>query len=198
MWGGAIFYDSSAVPQLIQAFCDFATSPVLHEQAHLIATTSFSDGRETGVSQIFNSTAVVAPPYLKPFIDIKPQHFNTLRADTLLGFADESSAFSTDGDRQWYFTTTVRPDPELMLRVRTLWLEGLKPIENIPGLKHSLVLQPLTEGTLTKSDALGGSSLGLSADDGPLVIILFATVHDNPEDDEKMVATVLSLIDLID
>ena len=198
MWGGAIFYEPSTVPQLIQAFCDFAASPTPDDQAHSFVTTSFSAGREVGVSNIFHSTPVVAPLSLKPFTEIHPQLFNTLRTDSLLGFAEEVSAFSTDGDRQWYFTTTLRPDLELLLQVRTLWLEGLKPIENLPGLKYSLVLQPLTHGMLTKSAALGGNSLGLSPDDGPLAIILFATVHDNPEDDETIITSVLNLIDLID
>ena len=150
------------------------------------------------MSNIFHSTPVAAPPSLKPFTEIHPQLFNTLRTNSLLGFAEEVSAFSTDGDRQWYFTTTLRPDQELLLQVRTLWLEGLKSTENVPGLKHSLVLQPLTHGMLTKSAALGGNSLGLSPDGGPLAIILFATVHDNPEDDEMIITSVLNLIDLID
>lgn len=199
MWGGAIFYGSLAVPQLFQAFGDFASSATPDEQAHLIAGTSFSAANdEVGVSNIYHFGDVVDPPSLKPFTEIQPRIFSSLRNDSLLGFADEQSAFSTDGARQWYFTTCFRLDAEFMLQVRRLWLQSVKPIKSVPGLMFSLVFQPLTKGILSKSAALGGNSLGLSPGDGPLVVNLLATVHTNPEDDDKVSSTALKLIDAID
>ena len=198
MWGGAIYYNSSALPQLIKAFNDFAADSAPDELAHIIVATSFSAGRETGVSNIYHTTPKVAPPSLKPFIDIQPQIFKSLREDSLLGFTQEQSAFSTDGARQLYFTTCFRLDIQIMLHIRELWLEALKPLESVPGLMLSLVFQPLTKGMLAKSQRLGGNSLGLSPDDGPLVITLLNSVHTNKEDDKKVISAVLKLIDNID
>ena len=157
MWGGAIYCSPSAFTHLVQAFCDFAASPSPDEQAHVIIATSSHAGQETGVSNIYHSTPVAAPPSLAPFSAIQPQIFNSLRQDSLLGFAEEQSAFSTDGARQLYFTTSIRLDVQLMLDIRELWLDALKPIEVVPSPMLSLVFQPLTQGILSKSASRGGN-----------------------------------------
>ena len=198
MWGGAIYYSASAVPAIFQAFDDFARTSSPDKQAHLIAATSWSNGAETGVSNIYHATPVVAPPSLKPFTLIEPQIFNSLRFDSLLGFAEEQSAFSTNGARQLYFTTCFRLDVKTMLNARELWLQTVKTISDVESLSLALVFQPLTKGILAKSASLTGNSLGLTPDDGPLVIMLLNSVHKHTSDDEKVVAAVLGLIDKID
>ena len=81
-----------------------------------------------------------------------------------------------------------------MLEVRELWLQALNPLQAVPGFTLALVYQPLTKGMLSKSAQLGGNALGLTPDDGPLVIILLYSVHTNPADDNKVVNTILGLI----
>lgn len=198
MWGGAIFYDASAVPQIIEEFNTFSASEEPNEEVHLIAGTSFTAGNENGVTNLYNSKPDPAPPSLKPFMDIPGQVYSSLREDSLLGFGDEQSAFSQDGARQLYFTTCFKLDTKFMLRVRELWLESLKPIAEVPGLSFALVFQPLTKNILRRSAALGPNALGLSPDDGPLVVNLLNTVHSNKEDDGKVVAAALGLIEKID
>ncbi|KAL8733068.1 MAG: hypothetical protein Q9181_003723 [Wetmoreana brouardii] len=182
----------------LQAFNDFATSSTPDEQAHILMATSWSAGAETGVSNIYHARPVAAPPSLKPFTVIQPQIFGSLCQDSLLGFANEQSAFSIDGARQLYFTTSFRLDVQFMLHVRELWLEALKPLQSVPGFMLSLVFQPFTKGIIAKSVQLGGSSLGLSPDNGPLVITLLNSVHTNADDDSKVVTAVLGLIQDID
>lgn len=194
MWGGGIYYDPSVYPQLVQAFNDFAASSTPDEKAHIIVATSWSAGRETGVSNIYHANPVAAPPSLKPFTLIQPQYFSSLRQDSLLGFTKEQSAFSTDGARQLYFTTTFRLDVQFMLDVRGLWLEALEPLQAVPGLTLSLVFQPLTRAMLSRSAQLGGNALGLTPDDGPLVITLLNSVHTNPSDDDRIINAILVLI----
>ena len=194
MWGGGIYYSASVYPELVQAFSNFATSSSPDELAHVIVATSWSAGAETGVSNIYHATSAAEPPSLKPFTAIQPQIFNSLRVTSLLGFAKEQSAFSTDGARQLYFTTSFRLDVQLMLEARELWLDALKPIEAVPGLMLSLVFQPLTKGMLSASAQRGGNALGLAPDDGPLVIILLNSVHSNSADDDRVVNAVLGLI----
>ena len=120
MWGGTIYYNPSVYPQLIQAFNEFVASSTPDEQAHIIVATSWSAGAETGVSNIYHSTPVATPPSLESFTVLQPQIFNYLRQDSLLGLAKEQSAFSTDGARQLYFTTSFRLDVQFILDIREL------------------------------------------------------------------------------
>ena len=198
MWGGGIYYSPSVYPQLVQAFSDFAASSSPDELAHIIVATSWSAGAETGVSNIYYARPVAEPPSLRPFTALQPQIFKSIRVDSLLGFAKEQSAFSTDGARQLYFTTSFRLDVPLMLEARELWLDTLKTIQDVPGLMLSLVFQPLTKGILFHSAQRGGNALGLTPNDGPLVITLLNSVHTNRVDDDRVVNVVLGLIDAIE
>ena len=85
-----------------------------------------------------------------------------------------------------------------MLEARELWLEALKPMEAVPGLMLSIFFQPLTKGMLVQSAQRGGNALGLTPDDGPLVIILLNSVHTNPVDDDRVINTVLDLVSKIE
>ena len=198
MWGGALYYDSSAFPQIIQAFSEFAASSSPDEHAHVIVATSWSGGRETAICNVYHSAPGAAPPSLAPFTAVQPQLFSSLREDSLLGFAKEQASFSTDGGRQLFFTTTFRLDVQLMSDIRELWLEALKPLKQIAGFMLFLVFQPLTTGILSKSAPRGGNSLGLKPEDGPLVILLLNSVHSNSADDDRVVAAVLSLVKKIE
>ena len=118
-------------------------------------------------------------------VAIQSQLFNSLRQDSLLGFAEEQSSFSTDGARQLYFTTSFRLDLQLISDVRQLWLKALAPVKTLPSITVALVFQPLTRGFLRKSAQRHGNSLGLKPEDGPLVITLLNTVHTDRSDNEK-------------
>lgn len=76
MWGGAIYYNPSVYPQLVQAFNDFAMSPTPDERSHIIVATSWTAASgETGVSNIYHARPEPAPPSLRPFTTIQPQIF---------------------------------------------------------------------------------------------------------------------------
>lgn len=198
MWGGLISYASTAYPQIVKAFNDFSADEATDEQAHLIAGASFMGGVEYGVTNIYYTKDVVAPPSLKPFTQIQPQLVTTLGNDTLLGFVNEQSSFSTNGARQLYFTTCFKLDIDFMLHVHELWIATQQTIATVPGITFSLVHQPLTKDILQKSKDRSANSLGLSPYDGPLVITLLNTVHSSASDDMTVVNAVLELIDQID
>ena len=85
-----------------------------------------------------------------------------------------------------------------MMEVYSLWQQALAPVETVPDIMFSLVFQPLTKGILPKSQGSGGNLLGLTPDDGPLVITLLATVHSFPANDNDVVNAALGLVDKID
>ncbi|KAI9662174.1 MAG: hypothetical protein M1831_002870 [Alyxoria varia] len=195
MWGGAIFHASTAYQELAKAFYDFAADPTPDERAHILVATSWNNGTEYGVSNVYHSDPKPDPPSLAPFTKIEPQLLNTIRQDSLLGFTEEQAAFSMNGQRQWYFTTTVKLDLQLLSDLREVYLKYLEPFKPLNGMMLSMVLQPLTKGMLKKSQEHADNSLGLSPEDGPLVIVLMSEVHADAEDDNMISSTVLKLID---
>ena len=201
MWGGAIFYDKSAYPALAKAFSDFSYNDPPDVHATIIVASSWLPGiGEIGVSNLYHSTpAESAPPSLQPFVDIQPQiGNNTLRQDSLLGFAEEQSAFSTNGARQWFFTTSFRLDVQLLLDVHDLWAKAVKGIQSEPGLLVSLVFHPVTPTIIARSLKLGSNSLGMQPSYGPFVITLLNTIHASPTSDNTVSTTILRLIQQIE
>ena len=195
MWGGAVYFAVTAYGDLVQKFYDFASNPTPDPNAHLIAATGFSGQGEACVADIYYAKPVPTPASLEPFTTIQPQLFNTLREDSLLGLANEQASFSTDGDRQLYFTTTFRLNKQFMLDIHGLYNKTLEDIKPVPGLSLSLVFQPLTKHLLHQTASRGGNSLGLSPDNGPLVILLLNSVHSNKTDDSTIVEAVTGLLE---
>ncbi|KAL8789577.1 MAG: hypothetical protein Q9195_006754 [Heterodermia aff. obscurata] len=186
------------LPTFKQGQIDFAVSSTPDELAHIIVATSWSAGAETGVPKIFCARPVAELLSLRPFAALQPQIFKSIRVHSLLVFAKEQSAFSTDGARQLYFTTSFRLHVQVMLEARELWLNTLEPFQAVPGLMLSLVFQPLTKGILFHSAQRGGNALGLTPDDGPLVITPLNSIYRNRVDYDKVTNAVLGLIGKIE
>ncbi|PVH99839.1 hypothetical protein DM02DRAFT_656014 [Periconia macrospinosa] len=198
MWGGALYYPSTTYASIVQSFYDLASSLEPDRNVHLIAATAYSPLGPVNVVNVYYAKPTSNSPSLTPFAAIQPQLANTLREDSLLGFANEQSAFSTNGARQLFFTTSIKLDKQLMLDMEGLYHETIEAIKAVLGLTLSMVFQPLTKHLLLESAAHGPNSLGLSLDDRPLVITLLNSVHTNAADDSKVVNAVTGLLQKID
>jgi hypothetical protein len=80
-----------------------------------------------------------------------------------------------------------------MLKAKQLHQETAAKLKSVPGFVLALTLQPLTKQALQESKNQGESSLGLSPADGPLVIVLLNSVHQNKGDDSKVISRVQKL-----
>jgi len=199
MWGGTTVYDKSAYPELYKAFSDFASTTAPDDKAHIIVASVFIQGTgEVATTNLYYTKPIANPPALQPFTAIQPQYSTTLRTDSLLGLAEEQSSVSTNGQRQWFFTTSVRVDQQLMLDIHDLWLDTIATLQNEPGMVISLVFQPITKGLITNSLKRGGNSLGVDVSDGPFIIILLNTIHDNASSDHIVSTSILKLIEQIE
>ena len=199
MWGGTTFYGDTTYPALVQAFYDFAVDPNPDDKASIIVGTNWIGGvGEIPVTNLYYTAAIANPPALEPLVNIQPQLQNTLRFDSLFGFAQEQSNFNTDDARQWFFTTTFKADVQFMIDIRAFFLETAQDLQSQPGFTISLVFQPVTRAILQSSLAKGENSLGLSVSDGPLVVCLINTVHSDVTSDDLVSAGALNLIQQIE
>ena len=149
---------------------------------------------EIPVSNLYYTAPTSDPPALAPLINIQPQLQSTRRFDSLIGLAQEQSNFSTDGARQWFFTTGFRADVQFMTDIREFFLETAQNLQSQPGFVISLVFQPITKGIIQNSLSRGKNSLGLSVSDGPFVVCLVNTVHSDSASDDLVSAGALDLI----
>lgn len=189
----------SAFPDVAETFIDVAKSSPPDPDALVITAASFVQGIEVAVANYYHAKPYPDPPSLEPSSKIKPQLDSTVCHDSLLGFSEEQSAFSNDGDRSWFFTTSWHADLGLMRAVRALGAEAVKPLSaSASGFVLAMAFHPLTKGLLTHSAVVGGASLRLTPKDGPLVVNMLQTLHTNPADEDKITSTILGLIKSIE
>jgi hypothetical protein len=198
MWGGMIISPDSTCEQAMRAFERFASAPEQDENAHVILSIGWKAGVQVAISTIHHTTGTSeSPPSLLEFSSLQPQLYNTLRQDSMLNFATEQSASSTDGGRQLFFTTTIKNCIDSMLAIYQIWQDHLRILEDIDGLTFSLVWQPLSIPLLSKSASAGPNALRPSSEE-PLILILVNPSWDLKVDDERVRSTCIRLIQSID
>ena len=192
MWGGLVSHNGSAFPDVAKTFVNFAQASNPDLLAHVIAAASFIQGMEVAVANFYHAKPQPDPPSLAPFVAIQPQLMSTVRDDSLLGFSVEQSSFSPDGARSWFFTTTWQADLDFVLSVRALRAEAIAALSaSVPGFVLAKAFQPLTKWLLTASSAVGGYTLGLTPNDGPLIVNMLQTLHTNAADNDKVFSAML-------
>ncbi|KAI4280384.1 MAG: hypothetical protein L6R38_004507 [Xanthoria sp. 2 TBL-2021] len=200
-YGGQVFYQIKTAPQQIDAFAKLAGAADFDENASLI--TSFSYTAQGGAIQNSlkypSATLNTKPAVFQPFFDIGSQLGQTMRVSNVTDFTTEQGAFSPDGFRQLYRTTTFKNSRPFLDRVYTLWDTTIPTIKPIPGIQWALSIQPIPPTITSRSAPLGGNSLGLSpTDDGPLVNCLLTATWNNTADDELAQTTAVKLFNDIE
>ena len=155
------------------------------EYAALIHSYAFTAGNWVIVNeyQYTKQPAQPYPPTFKPFTDIQPQLFNTLRVSNLTDFTVEIGANSPDGRRALFITLTHGLSGPLITQIYNAADTALQPIKLVAGLVYSLSFQPLPTAITTKATAANPNSLGLDASDGNLVLTLITITWSLATDD---------------
>ncbi|CAO1598652.1 hypothetical protein XANCAGTX0491_002410 [Xanthoria calcicola] len=200
-YGGQVFYQIETAPQQIDAFAKLAGAADFDENASLI--TSFSYTAQGGAIQNSlkypSTTLDTKPAVFQPFFDIGSQLGQTMRVSNVTDFTTEQGAFSPDGFRQLYRTTTFKNSRPFLDRVYTLWDTTIPLIKPIAGIQWALSIQPIPPIITSRSGPLGGNSLGLSpTSDGPLVNCLLTATWNNTADDILAQNTAVQLFDDIE
>lgn len=193
-WGGFIYYPSTTVPQQLSAFNSFMQPANFDPNAAVVQAIGYISGVGSLVSNgIFYTKPVVNPPVLQPITGIQPQLGSSMRLSTMVDFVTEEEQAQAVNPRYkicqyvWvyailtehrgiYVTTTFSPTLSVFQRVYAIWNATVPSIENIAGIQHFIIFQPMPA-------IKPGNSLGLSASEGPLVVCLLSITWTNPGDD---------------
>ncbi|KAL8715302.1 MAG: hypothetical protein Q9225_006426 [Loekoesia sp. 1 TL-2023] len=186
-YGGQVFYNISTAPQQLKAFADFNRGEGYDENSSLIQSFAYTSGIGFAIQNSIKYTAPTAverPATFQPFFDIQPQLGSTMRVSNVTDFTTEQGAFSPDGFRQLYRTTTFKNSLPFLQYVYDLFAhQSVPPVQSLAGVQWALTFQPIVPAITSRSDPLGGNSLGLDPADGPLVNCLLTGTWNRTEDD---------------
>ncbi len=88
------------------------------------------------------------------------------------------------GSRNIYATFTFKPSIELTHRIVAIFREEAEKLTKIEEILPCLILQPFTSLAMSHMSKNGGNALGLSEEDGPLVVLNLAWKWIHASDDE--------------
>lgn len=103
MYGGNVIYSTDLFPQQLKALGDYAANLDSDQDIHLIISIAYSFvfGSTVCLNCAYATKGELNSSSIKPFTPLQQQFeaYNTLRSDSVKGFADEQTKGSPPGQR---------------------------------------------------------------------------------------------------
>ncbi|KAJ4376095.1 hypothetical protein N0V83_001376 [Neocucurbitaria cava] len=186
MWGGMRTYLATEFPALLTAFYNLGMNAKKDGKAHQILSFGWGGMQVAQVELEYadpNPDAAILAEYNAVPNAIADQTAVRSLAE-LTALLDDSA--SGHGLRQTFWTWTVKLDTDLATGTKDLFFEEIPSVVDAEGILPAVSLQVITEPMLEKMATRGGNSLGLSANDGPLMLVLVAVKWSNSSDDARI------------
>ncbi|KAI4871004.1 hypothetical protein F4820DRAFT_741 [Hypoxylon rubiginosum] len=197
IWGGTVNYNITTLPQQLDAVSKLASADPYDEFASVTMNIVYgADGTLSVQNGLQYTRAVEYPAFLKPLTDI-PHSSDTLRVGNLTNFASEGVAGNPDGLRTLLATTTHGTSLEMFTAAFNAWNKSNAAFAGTSILQARLFWEPYPQATYQKA-ASGSNVLGLSGDQGALVVVGVAAAWSNASEDalmNQLAQTVVTNID---
>lgn len=84
-------------------------------------------------------------------------------------------------------------DLHMLQRSIALWKEAVAKLQDVEGIIHTIMFNPITTNGIKRSIELGGNALGLTPEK-PLIICAIAATWNTAESDAKVVSTTKEML----
>lgn len=186
----------------VQAACRMGYCSTVKEIAQMLE--SYSRGYSDPSGQIILSFAFVPkvdvylvcvnlmhgrpepyPPVFKEFEAAK-NIYSTTRITKMTGIVAEVDWMNKIGYRQSWATATFKISVPFLSKLVDIFIAETDPIKHVAGFLPSLILQIITKDEISAFRKHGGNALGISEDEGPLLLLNDAIRYSDAADDEKV------------
>ncbi|XP_014552181.1 hypothetical protein COCVIDRAFT_110991 [Bipolaris victoriae FI3] len=196
MYGGDRVFTNESFSAAIDAFVDVAKN--IDKDPKVAQFLSFAIDTRNGMR-----LAVAELQYSEPKTDAAifdgwnkvPAVVDNTKINSLVNLTLALAAPSPRGMRQSYWTVSVKfTDREIIDRLADITFEFGDKLSHIPGMVPAQTIQVVTDPQLKNMEKNGGNALGLSASDGPFLILLQSFAWMNAEDDELVLKTAADMV----
>lgn len=194
LFGGEQYY--SATPNnslsMFQALSHFADRVVNDPKAALILGSAYLQLSNTWLftnSYEYADPVPIPPPIFDEFLAIEPKVASTLRVATMSDLALELNSYQPNGLRETFIAATFKIDPAFMYDAYFDFRNSVESLQPPPlGILPAIIFQPISLNELNFMSKDGGNPLGLSPEDGPLLLLSLAIGWTNAADDVRVLA----------
>ncbi|KAK8076348.1 hypothetical protein PG994_003620 [Apiospora phragmitis] len=125
---------------------------------------------------------------------------STARVTSLSNLAEELNQSEPPGKRSRFTTATFKVDQALLQQMAAFYVEQVKKaldngLEKDEGFAPMLGIQPLTRNILREQAKRGGNVMGLSEEDGPLMVCSFGWEWSHESDDGTVIAGIKAVLE---
>ncbi|KAL8806233.1 MAG: hypothetical protein Q9182_001508 [Xanthomendoza sp. 2 TL-2023] len=187
MWGGMTVHPADTNASVFEALENFANNPAPDPDAALIVAYAYGQGNYLFSNNYMYTREVAYPAAFREFTSI-PNITSTQRMTRLTDLIGELNASNPNGYRQTYSTATFKPSADLQFKILDIFHHEVDLLANARGIVPAIVMQPLTKPQIRLFRKNGGNALGISENDGPLIIMNVAIMWSDPADDKRIIA----------
>ncbi|KAJ7160981.1 hypothetical protein C8R46DRAFT_1038176 [Mycena filopes] len=186
IWGGALFYDISHARPLLDSLVKFTAQ--LADDPKGMSAFGFLWNSDVQDYIIWAPSVylkpVVFPPLFSSLMELGIEPFaNTMRITNITSVTDEVSDLFSGGVRTQWFTLTVKADAQILLDIYERGAATFKPDRQRPGFISGLTVQPISVGLVAAGSRNGGNPMGMTTEDGDLILMLASLFWSDPADD---------------
>ncbi|KAL3419257.1 FAD binding domain-containing protein [Phlyctema vagabunda] len=199
MWGGSdtYLYDAATAAALNTAFENVNVNIPSDPYASVILAYGYAQSiGQYAISSILEYGKPVAnPPILANFTAVPGAIASTLRITNLPDLTVELNNSNPGGFRESYWTLMVKNGAALMTDLVEIFMEETDAIKDASGILPSYVFQPISTAMTSQFSKNGGNALGISAADGPLVLINISISWLSASDDARILRAARNMVD---
>ncbi|KAI9699452.1 MAG: hypothetical protein M1836_003063 [Candelina mexicana] len=203
LWGGIQVFPSTLNVSINKAFETFNANAEKDPSAALILSYSYSFKANTYFATTVYDYALptVFPPIFEDFKKIASNNtpiLDTTRFSPLANFTEELMQGTPAGFRNRYTTATFGNSALLIERTLEIYqseLEAVRPsITNTTGFNPTLAFQPISKAIISHFSTNGGNPLGISYDEGPLILVQFNWAWPSAADDQRCITAIGNIL----
>ncbi|KAI7201537.1 hypothetical protein KC316_g672 [Hortaea werneckii] len=196
MWGGSRAYPINETDTILNALVDYAHDAPSDPDAALIVAFTYAE--QLGGYLIAADLEYAKPEANPPIFDAFQNASYISDTTKVVSLPDLTLQFNRSnpgGLHETYWTATYKLDRDLLQYMVAEYQTQTNKILDVAGLGPSFVLQIITADELRHMSRNGGNALGLSEEEGPLLLLNIAFWWNNPADDEKVLQTCQTILD---
>lgn len=188
IWGGSRIHTADQFPAVIDAFTNLGLNSPKDPNAAQIMSFAYAQSvdLELVAADLAYTKPVANAPIFSEYFAI-PAFMDNTRVRTLTDLTQQFNASNPDGLRETYWTATYKLDRALVAAISTIFYSELAAIKSVPGIVPAMTLQVITTGMLSAMAKNGGNPLGLSAANGPYLLLNPNVMWSDAADDARVI-----------
>ncbi|KAF7197662.1 FAD-dependent monooxygenase CTB5 [Pseudocercospora fuligena] len=204
LWGGAMALPWTVKDDVINALYDFGQRQSSHNEDEVDVDASIwaafgytqqpQPGKFISIEPVY-AKPVVNPPVLENFTKLEPVLMNTIKIRNLTDISKELNQSNPNGLRETCWSHNFILTKEVMSKCLDIFEEELESVKDVEGIVPVMLFQPFTTAVIKHFARNGGNALGITDEDGPLLLMSIPIMWSDSSRDEEVLAFARTIMD---